>query len=212
MPDWKAGSQNEKPDRLLLNFVLTPKEDKFIAHLRKQMGRETGRGQCSSTGTATATIQRCAGRMRIGPKLKRKKEFPAQWFANRNLKSFRLLSVDLGQKQAGAYAIIEVSCSLTDDEKNNGPLHWQDGTRRASGEIGMRGLSLPAYSSCRAKMRRSSATPRIDKNALSHAASPPQRKGFREELSGSAGRLASPEESGKTVPVADRNAAIESLG
>lgn len=119
MPDWKAGSRNEKPDRLLLNFVLTPNEKKFIAHLRKQMERDNWPWTMQFNWNGDGHDSTLRWPHEDWSKVKKKKEFPGLWFANPNLKSFRLLSVDLGQKQAGAYAIIEVSCRLTDEEKNN---------------------------------------------------------------------------------------------
>lgn len=119
MPDWKPGSNNDRPDRMLLNFVLTPKEDNFIAHVRKQMSREKWPWTMQFNWNGDGHNSTLRWPHEDWSKVKGKKEFPGQWFANPDLKSFRLLSVDLGQKQAGAYAILEVSCCLSDDEKKN---------------------------------------------------------------------------------------------
>ena len=192
MPDWKAGSRNEKPDRLLLNFVLTPKEDTFIAHLRKQMGREkwpwamqfnwNGDGHDSTLRWPQEDWSKVAG----------KKDFPGQWFANPELKSFRFIAIDLGQKQAGAYALMEASCCFSNEEKKKSRFIGRtehNGQRRDwYARVVTTGLlKLPGED---AEVFRPEF---VNGKPVSNS------EGFREELSGSAGRIATPEESKKAI-------------
>jgi hypothetical protein len=200
MPDWKPGSRSPEPDRLLLNFVLGPKEEKFVAHLRKEMKREPWPWTMQFNWNGDGHDSTLRWHREDWSKVKTKKEFPGQWFASASVKSFRLLSVDLGQKQAGAYAIIEVSCCLSDDEKKNarfigmtehgGEHHdWYarvltTGLHKLPGEDAVVFRSVTELDKQRASAR-GKATPTGD--------------AFREELSGSAGRIATKDESRKAI-------------
>lgn len=222
MPDWKPGSSNDRPDRMLLNFVLTPKEDNFIAHVRKQMGREKWPWDWQFLVFGTPTKKRkptprdftqtslCWPHEHATWEGLRKRgansdlKFPGQWFANPDLKSFRLLSVDLGQKQAGAYAILEVSCCLSDDEKRNARFVGStehDGERRdwyarvlTTGLLRLPGEDAKVY--------------RPD---FKDGKPVPASKDFRRELSGSAGRNATLAESQQTLDLLKELQQIELL-
>lgn len=192
MPDWKPDSRNDQPDRLLLNFVLTPKEDKFIAHVRKEMERENWPWTMQFNWNGDGHDSTLRWPHEDWSKVRGKKEFPGQWFANADLKSFRLLSVDLGQKQAGAYAIIEVSCCLSDDEKKSARFIGRtehNGERRdwyarvlTTGLLRLPGEDAKVY--------------RPD---YKDGKPVPGSKDFRRELSGSAGRNATLAESQQTL-------------
>lgn len=131
MPDWKPGSRSSTPDRLLLNFVLTPKEGAFIGKLRKAIKREPWPWprQFNVNGDFNDATLRWpheawdkALKWKDFPNEERlvdgkiKKE-PVKWFEQTSLTSFRFVSVDLGQKQAGAYALMEANCKLANDGK-----------------------------------------------------------------------------------------------
>jgi hypothetical protein len=212
MPDWKPGSRNDRPDRLLLNFVLTPKEDQFIAHVRKEMKRQKwpwdwqfisfGKGKKPREYTQTAlcwphesgswaALKKKPG-FPTSPIKGKEKEEPCPWFANPDLKSFRLLSVDLGQKQAGAYAIIEVSCCLSDDEKKKarfiGTSEHEGKSRDWYARVLTTGL-----------LRLPGEDAKVYRPDYKDGKPVPGSKEFRRELSGSAGRNATKAESQQTL-------------
>lgn len=133
MPDWKPGSRSKTPDRLLLNFVLdlskkkkktdktTPIED-FIAKLRKTKHEIwPWPRQFNVNGDYNDATLRWPHEEWV--KAKKWKDFPkfdgkpVTWFEQTSLTSFRFVSVDLGQKQAGAYALMEASCCLSSEDK-----------------------------------------------------------------------------------------------
>ncbi|RMF09682.1 MAG: hypothetical protein D6763_07420 [Alphaproteobacteria bacterium] len=192
MPDWKPGSRNIQPDRLLLNFVLTPKEDDFIAHVRREMGRKKWPWtmQFNWNGDGHDSTLRWAHE--DWSKVKGKKGFPGQWFANRDLKRFRLLSVDLGQKQAGAYAIIEVSCCLSADEKKNGRFIGSTEHNTKHREWYARVLTTGL-------LRLPGEDAKVYRPNFKDGKPVPGSKDFRRELSGSAGRNATTGESQQTL-------------
>jgi len=200
MPDWKPASQSPGPDRLLLNFVLTPKEDKFIAHLRKQMGREAWPWTMQFAWNGDGHDSTLRWPHEDWSKVKEKKEFPGSWFGNPKLKSFRLLSVDLGQKQAGAYAIIEVSCELSEEERKNarfiGRTEHKGERRDWYARVVTIGLLKLSGEDARA-FREGNEYDR--QRAFARGKTIPNGKGLHEEFAGSAGRLASGDESKKTV-------------
>jgi hypothetical protein len=123
MPDWKPGSRSSTPDRLLLNFVLPLKEDGFIGKLRKAIKRETWPWprQFNVNGDFNDATLRWPHE--VWDKAQKWKDFPKvddkpiKWFEQSSLTSFRFVSVDLGQKQAGAYALMEASCCLSSEDK-----------------------------------------------------------------------------------------------
>ncbi|HXG49507.1 MAG TPA: type V CRISPR-associated protein Cas12b [Methylomirabilota bacterium] len=192
MPDWKPASRNDRPDRLLLNFVLTPKGDKFIAHVRQQMRREKWPWTMQFNWNGDGHDSTLRWPHEDWSKVKGKKEFPGQWFARPDLKSFRLLSVDLGQKQAGAYAIIEVSCCLSSDEKHNarfiGSTEHNGDRRDWYARVLTTGL-----------LRLPGEDAKVYRPDFKDGKPVPGSKDFREELSGSAGRNATLAESQQTL-------------
>ena len=123
MPDWKPGNRSTTPDRLLLNFVLPLKEDDFIGKLRKAIKRQIWPWprQFNVNGDFNDATLRWPHEE--WEKAKKWKDFPRlagkpiKWFEQTSLTSFRFVSVDLGQKQAGAYALMEASCCLSSEDK-----------------------------------------------------------------------------------------------
>ncbi len=135
MPDWKADSRNPEPDRLLLNFVLRVKEDEAIGKLRKMGGREKWHWNMQFNWNGDGHDATLRWPHENWSKVTAKKGFPGKWFEVVGLDRFRVLSIDLGQKQAGAFAIVEFSCCFSPQDKKkarfvgktdsaNGPKHW----------------------------------------------------------------------------------------
>ena len=194
MPDWKPGSQSPQPDRLLLNFVLAPDEDRFVAHLRKQMGRKEWPWAMQFNWNADRRNSTLRWPHEDWSRIERKDEFPGHWFANAELRSFRLLSVDLGQKQAGAYAIMEMSCTLPDEDKKHARFVGRtdhNGKRRDwYARVLTKGLlKLPGEDAA------------VFRPEYREGKPVPGSEDFREELYGSAGRSASKSESETTLDV-----------
>lgn len=193
MPAWKPENQfKQQPDRLLLNFVLAPKEDNFIAYLRKQMGREAWPWMMQFNWNGDGHDSTLRWPHEDWSKVKNKKEFPGFWFTNPNLKSFRVLSVDLGQKQAGAYSIIEVSFRLTDEEKKHARF-----LGRTEDESEQRDWYARVVTTGLLKLPGENAT--VYRPDYKDGTPVPGSKHFQKELSGSAGRLAAQLETDQTL-------------
>jgi hypothetical protein len=190
MPDWHAGSRSLTPDRLLLNFVLMPKEDKFVESIRKQMGREKWPWLMQFNWNRDKHASTLRWPHEDWSKIKSKKKFPGFWFEDRTLTKFRFLAEDLGQKQAGAYALVEVSCRYSDEEKKKkharfiGRIESNGDRRDWYAWVVLTGLhKLPGEDA------------EVLRPEFANGKPVPGTKGFREELSGSAGRNATDQES-----------------
>jgi hypothetical protein len=216
MPDWKHGSRSPDPDRLLLNFVLRLKEDRFIAHLREQVRINAAERDGATVDDQFIEKLRTQMKNEEWPwtmqfnwngdghdstlrwphenwsKIEKRKGFPGFWFANANVKSFRLLSVDLGQKQAGAYAIIEVSCEFSDEAKQRARFI---GRTEQGGE--RRDWFARVVTTGLLKLPGEEAT--VFRPDYKDGKPVPGSKDFRKELSGSAGRLATATETKRTI-------------
>jgi hypothetical protein len=198
MPDWKPGSRSSAPDRLLLNFVLTPKEEEFIGKLRKAIKREIWPWprQFNVNGDFNDATLRWphegwekAQKWKDFPKLAGK---PVKWFEQTALTSFRFVSVDLGQKQAGAYALTEASCCLSSEDKAKA---------RYIGTVGEGATRRDWYSRVLTTGLLKLQGENADVFRPEYVnGKPVQETGrFREELSGSAGRRATDVECLQTI-------------
>jgi hypothetical protein len=204
MPDWNAGSDSSQPDRLLLNFVLRIKEDGLVAELRKLMQRKAWPWTMQFNWNGDGHDSTLRWPHENWSKVEGKKGFPGQWHASADLTQFRFLSVDLGQKQAGAYAIIEVSCTLSEAEKGKCRFIGATGSGEAkrcwyarvekTGLLKLQGEDAKVY-----RPEYKNGKPVIGSES------------FREELSGSAGRGATSGESQQVLDLLGKMKQLELL-
>ena len=198
MPDWKAGSWSDTPDRLLLNFVLTPKESDFIGKLRKTIKREIWPWPCQFNVNGDFNDASLRWPHENWDKALKRGDFPkiesnpVKWFEESSLSCFRFLSVDLGQKQAGAYALMEANSNLSIESKEKaryiGTIGEGESQRDWYARVLITGLlKLPGEN---ARVFRPNYRNR----------KPVEGTGkFQEELSGSAGRRATEGECLQTI-------------
>ncbi len=205
MPDWFAGSRNPAPDRLLLNFVLKINEADLTARLRKSMKHENwpwdwqficfGKGKAPRDFTQSALCwphEEEKWKWLSASKKKGVPPFPGKWYEGLGLDCFRVLSVDLGQKQAGAFAIVEFSCVLTEPEKAKaryvGTIFSPEGRKLWYARVVHTGLH-----------RLQGEDARVYRAQFKNKKPVAGTEKFQEELSGSAGRQATLDESKRLV-------------
>jgi hypothetical protein len=198
MPDWKPGTRSSEPDRMLLNFVLTLKEDDFVGRLRKAIKREIWPWprQFNVNGDFNDATLRWphedwekAQKWKDFPKTDGK---PVKWFEQASLTSFRFVSVDLGQKQAGAYALMEASCCLSGGDRAKA---------RYIGSVGegMNRRDWYARVLTKGLLKLPGENAEVFRPEYINGKPVKGTGKFREELSGSAGRKATDIESAQTI-------------
>ncbi|MBL9179466.1 MAG: type V CRISPR-associated protein Cas12b [Verrucomicrobiaceae bacterium] len=192
MPDWSAGNRNPQPDRLLLNFVLKINKADLTARLRKTMKREKWPWTMQFNWNRDGHESVLRWPHEDWSKVASKKDFPGKWFDSVGLERFRVLSVDLGQKQAGAFAIVEFSCAYTEPEKAKaryiGMITSPEGKRVWYARVIHTGLH-----------RLQGEDARVYRPEFKDKKPVADTEKFREELSGSAGRQATLYESRRFV-------------